>query len=122
MEVRGRPWTSRRSSTTPYGALGVSATAHQLRHWFATNLYQKTRDLRLTQEMMGHADPSTTAIYTAFDLRDATDAVQSLSFARVNRRPSHLRLVGLRGGRGGAITGIPPRPGNGSQRAKVGLE
>jgi integrase len=70
----------------------VSATAHQLRHWFATSLYRETRDLRMTQEMMGHVDPSTTAIYTAFDLRDATEAVCALSFDDRDRSPG-LRVV-----------------------------
>jgi integrase len=39
--------------------LGVRATAHQLRHWFGTNLYANTKDLRVVQEMMGHASPTT---------------------------------------------------------------
>jgi len=57
---------------------GVEATAHQLRHWFATNLYGATHDLRLTQEMLGHASPQTTAIYTQFDAKAARKAVTSL--------------------------------------------
>lgn len=43
---------------------GVTSTAHQLRHWFGTKVYRATRDLRLTQELMGHANPSSTAVYT----------------------------------------------------------
>ncbi len=42
------------------------ATLHMLRHRFLTALYQDTLDLRLTQEYAGHADPASTAIYTAF--------------------------------------------------------
>ena len=60
--------------------VGVEATPHQLRHWFATTLYGQTRDLRLTQEMLGHASPSTTAIYTAFDRKAAGEAVSGLRF------------------------------------------
>lgn len=58
---------------------GVDATAHQLRHWFATNLYAATQDLRITQEMMGHSSPSTTAVYTAYSARRAEAGVSSLS-------------------------------------------
>ena len=58
----------------------VGATAHQLRHWFGTNLYAATHDLRLTQEMLGHASPATTAIYAAFDPYAARHAVAALTF------------------------------------------
>lgn len=60
-------------------AVGSTATAHQLRHWFGTELYKTTHDLRLTQEMLGHANPSTTAVYTAFDRRAAGEAVRALA-------------------------------------------
>lgn len=59
--------------------LGVDATAHQVRHLFATLLYAKTRDLRVVQEMMGHASPQTTAVYAAFDHVTATAGVHGLS-------------------------------------------
>jgi integrase/recombinase XerC len=59
---------------------GVDATAHQLRHWFGTQLYNSTNDLRLTQEMLGHSDPAITAIYTAFNHRAAAVAIRDLSF------------------------------------------
>ncbi|MGH9090181.1 MAG: tyrosine-type recombinase/integrase [Acidimicrobiales bacterium] len=60
---------------------GASATAHQLRHWFGTELYRRTRDLRLTQELLGHASPTTTAVYTAFDRGAAGAAVAGLRAA-----------------------------------------
>ena len=59
----------------------AGATAHQLRHWFGTQLYNHTHDLRLTQEMLGHSDPGTTAIYTAFNRRAAAAAIKELSFS-----------------------------------------
>jgi integrase len=59
--------------------LGISDTFHQLRHWYGTSVFKKTRDLRLTQELMRHAGPGSTAIYTAWSPIEAADAVLSLS-------------------------------------------
>lgn len=52
-------------------SIGVVDTAHTIRHWYGTNIYRITRDLRLVQEMMGHESPATTAIYTAYDPANA---------------------------------------------------
>ena len=45
--------------------LGLADTAHSLRHWFGSSSYAAKRDLRATQEALGHSSPTVTAVYTA---------------------------------------------------------
>lgn len=46
------------------------ASCHMLRHSCGTNLYAKTKDLRLVQEVLRQKDPAVTARYTHVNRRD----------------------------------------------------
>lgn len=44
--------------------IGKDIHPHTLRHTFATDFYRETRNLRMTQKVLGHENISTTEIYT----------------------------------------------------------
>lgn len=82
VSTRGRPFAP--ATVSGYVAaflhgLGMHDTAHRLRDWFGTKVYGSTHDLRLTQEMMRHSDPGSTAGYVAFDNPGAVEAVTHLT-------------------------------------------
>jgi integrase/recombinase XerC len=66
---------------------GIAATLHQLRHRFGTAAYDVDHDLRTVQELMGHASPATTAVYTRVSSASAVAIVQALP------APGRLRVV-----------------------------
>jgi integrase len=53
-------------------------SAHTLRHRFAGRAYAATRDLGVVQQLLGHASPTTTAVYARADRAAMAEAVRAL--------------------------------------------
>ena len=70
------------SMVRKYGKrIGKRVHVHTLRHTFATSMLDGGADIRIVQELLGHASPSTTAIYL-----HVTDAQQRRVYERAWER------------------------------------
>lgn len=71
-------------------AMGIPDTLHSLRHRAGTVLYRKTKDIRLVQDVLGHASPAQTAIYAMWSTEDAPRAMEQLALPVVTPVPAPL--------------------------------
>jgi site-specific recombinase XerD len=61
-----------------FHSLGITSSAHTLRHWYATRLLASTHDLRIVGAALGHRNINSTLIYADWDRQAAQAGVWSL--------------------------------------------
>ena len=79
VQLRVGTWARRQGLT-------MHVRPHMFRHSFATHLLESSGDLRGVQELLGHADISTTQVYTHLDFQRLA-SVYDAAHPRARRRP-----------------------------------
>lgn len=73
--------------------VGIDQTLHQWRHAYGSHLQRLTGNLRITQELMRHANPASTAIYTYVNPTETAAAVARIPSFDQPTETRHLRLL-----------------------------
>ncbi len=82
-------WKQLRQRSLKAG-LATPVHPHMLRHSFASHLLQSSSDLRAVQELLGHANISTTQVYTRLDFQHLARAYDAAHPRAKARLPNHL--------------------------------
>lgn len=112
-------------------SIGIRETLHQLRHRFGTRAYAVHADLRIVQELMGHANPATTALYADFSRAESISTVDAVQLdlsqpdgGQLERDAARRQISRppYRPVRPGVLQGKPPVPLRTGELPKRGLE
>jgi integrase/recombinase XerD len=76
------------------GITDPNLTAHSLRHFYATTLLKQGVNIRVVQELLGHASLATTQLYTEVDQDDMRAGVATLPTIRQRRMSARRRESG----------------------------
>lgn len=68
---------------------GIKERLHGLRHRFGSRVYEESRDLRATQESLGHMNPATTAGYAALAVGSMRNAILAAGRLRPDDEDDH---------------------------------
>ncbi|AVS64713.1 recombinase XerC [Paracidovorax avenae] len=84
--LTGQSIWSRLRQRSQLAGLSTPVHPHMLRHSFASHLLQSSGDLRAVQELLGHANITTTQVYTRLDFQHLAK-VYDASHPRARRKP-----------------------------------
>jgi integrase/recombinase XerC len=88
--LRARGVQARIAGWAKRQGIGVHVHPHMFRHSFASHLLESSQDLRGVQELLGHANISTTQIYTHLDFQHLA-RIYDAAHPRARRKKEGLR-------------------------------